>query len=236
VIALAQASADYHVILGSRSVAKGQKALGEQQAKHADSLRGSISVVQMDVTDRASIAAAKESVSSSFGRLDVLVNNAGIIVTRPDDTLTILRELFETNTFGPAIVTETFEPLLRASSRPRLAYVTSGLGSITNRLDPTQPFHDLRGDWYRMSKAALNMLAACHRHNLADFGCKVVVFDPGYCVTNLTGEEGRKMRVKMGARDARDAALALADIVLGRKDAEADKSGILDVDGNLLPW
>ena len=215
---------------------KGQKALEDLRSSHADSLKSSISVIQIDITDQKSILAAKEEIETRFERLDVLINNAGIIVTRPCDTLTNLRETFETNVFGPAIVTEAFEPLLRKSSSPRLIYVSSDQGSISNRLDPAYKYYKARGDHYRMSKSALNMLSACHRVNYAEFGFKVCAFNPGFCVTNLTGERGRMMRIEHGARDARDAAVALVGVVTGKRDADIEKSGIVDLDGGVIPW
>ena len=215
---------------------KGQKALEDLRSSHADSLKSSISVIQIDITDQKSILAAKEEIETRFERLDVLINNAGIIVTRPCDTLTNLRETFETNVFGPAIVTEAFEPLLRKSSNPRLIYVSSDQGSISNRLDPAYKYYKARGDHYRMSKSALNMLSACHRVNYAEFGFKVCAFNPGFCVTNLTGERGRMMRIEHGARDARDAAVVLVGVVIGKRDADIEKSGIVDLDGGVIPW
>ncbi|EOO03848.1 putative short chain dehydrogenase protein [Phaeoacremonium minimum UCRPA7] len=236
VLALAQESQDFEILLGSRSVEKGQKALEDLRSSHADSLKSSISVIQIDITDQKSILAAKEEIETRFERLDVLINNAGIIVTRPCDTLTNLRETFETNVFGPAIVTEAFEPLLRKSSSPRLIYVSSDQGSISNRLDPAYKYYKARGDHYRMSKSALNMLSACHRVNYAEFGFKVCAFNPGFCVTNLTGERGRMMRIEHGARDSRDAAVALVGVVIGKRDADIEKSGIVDLDGGVIPW
>lgn len=207
---------------------------------HGTSLKSPISLVQIDVTDLASISAAKSHVEKQFGRLDVLINNAGIIVTRKIDTLSNLRETFETNTFGPALVTEAFEPLLKQSTSPRIIYVSSDQGSIQQRLDPNYKWFKITGDYYRMSKAALNMLAACHKVNFAPWKCKVCAFNPGFCVTDLTGPEGRVMRVQYGARDARDPALALVKVVKGERDGDVDKmaesSGMLDLDGGMLPW
>ncbi|KAH8804537.1 putative short chain dehydrogenase/reductase [Xylogone sp. PMI_703] len=236
VIALAQESPDFHVLLGSRSLEKGQKALDEINSSHGSSLKGSVSLLQIDITNQASILAAKEEVENKYGKLDVLVNNAGVIVTRDTDLLTKLRETFETNTFGPAVVTEVFEPLLKKSPSPRLIHVSSEQGSITLRLDPTFKYYQLRGDHYRMSKAALNMLAACHRFGFAEWGCKVCAFNPGYMVTNLTGEAGRAMRSKTGARDPKVAAIALVDVITGKRDDDVEKSGIVDLDGGVLPW
>lgn len=233
---MSQTSPNYHILLGSRSLDKGKKALEEIYSSHDSSLKSSISLIQIDVTDRKSIFAAKDLVESEHGRLDVLINNAGIIVTRKVDSETLLRESFETNSIGPYVVTEVFEPLLKKSKEPRLIHVSSDLGSVTQRLDPNTKSAFTRAEWYRMSKAALNMLAACHRYTFAGWGCKVCAFNPGFTVTSLTGEAGRKMRIQHGARDAREPAEMLVKIIMGDRDADFEKSGIIDIDGGVLPW
>lgn len=194
-------------------------------------------MVQIDVTDEKSIQAVKEHVDTQFGKLDVLINNAGIIFYHEADLLTNLRSTFECNVFGTMLLTEKLEPLLKRSHKPPyIVYVSSAQGSVTGRLDPTAEHRHVRGDTYRMSKAAMNMLAACHRYNFAEWGCKVLAFNPGLCVSNLTGEQGREMRVRLGARDPKDPAVALVDIVLGRRDDDIDKNGMVDLDGGILPW
>ncbi|OTB07872.1 hypothetical protein M426DRAFT_19804 [Hypoxylon sp. CI-4A] len=236
VISLSNASPNFHILLGSRSIEKGHQALNDMQHTHSSSLKSPISVLQIDVTDEKSIQAAKGEIETRFGRLDVLINNAGIIVYQPMDTLSALRQTFEANVFGQAVVTETLEPLLKKSSRPYLVYVSSQQGSVTSRLDPNYEHRHTRGDTYRMSKSALNMLAACHRHNYAEWGCKVLAFNPGWCISNLTGEKGREMRIKMGARDPKDPAKALVDIVQGKRDDDIEENGMIDLDGGVLPW
>lgn len=236
VVALSQESANFHILLGSRNVEKGEKAANEIQSTHGDSLKGTISVIQIDVTDQHSIQTAKEKIEADFGRLDVLINNAGIIVYQEVDLLTALRQTFETNVFGQMLFTEALEPLLKKSSNPYIIYVSSSQGSVTMRLDPNAPHRHARGETYRMSKSALNMLVACHRYNYAEWGCKVLAFNPGLCVTNLTGEKGREMRIKYGGRDPREPADALVGIVLGKSDADIAKNGMLDVDGGIIPW
>lgn len=147
-----------------------------------------------------------------------------------------LRQTFEVNLYGQVAVTEAFEPLLRKSKKPYLIYVSSEQGSITQRLNPDYPHSKVRGDHYRVSKAALNMYVACARYNYAEWGCAVVAFNPGWCITNLTGEDGRKVRAELGARDPRDPALAIVDIVEGKRDEDMKKNGMLDVDGGMVPW
>lgn len=193
-------------------------------------------MVQIDVTDAKSIQAVKEHIETKFGKLDVLINNAGIIFYQEADLLTNLRCTFECNVFGTMLLTETLEPLVKKAPNPYIVYVSSGQGSITRRLDPTAAHRHVRGDTYRMSKSAMNMLAACHRYNFAEWGCKVLAFNPGFCVSNLTGEEGREMRIRLGARDPKDPAVALVDVVLGKRDDDIEKNGMVDLDGGVLPW
>lgn len=236
VVALAAASADFHILLGCRSVEKGEKAVKDIHSEYG-SLKGTISVLKIDVTDKASIESAKQHIDEKYGKLDILINNAGILVHQPElDTLEALRRSFETNVFAQMMVTEALEPLLRKSAKPYVVYISSEMGSVTNRLDPDFKYRQIRGEPYRMSKAALNMLAACHRYNYADWGCRVLSFNPGWCVSNLTGAKGREMRIKAGARDPKEPARALADVALGKRDADIEKNGMVDVDGGVGPW
>ncbi|KAI1410996.1 putative short chain dehydrogenase/reductase [Hypoxylon sp. FL1857] len=236
VVALSKASGSYHILLGCRLVEKGQKALNDMKAAYGDSLKGTISILQIDVTDTNSIQAAKDKIEADFGKLDVLINNAGIIVYQDVDKLTALRQAFEANVFGQMMVTETLEPLLKKATKPYIIYVSSEQGSITSRLDPNFVYRQIRGEPYRMSKAALNMLAACHRYNYSEWGWKVLAFNPGWCVTNLTGEKGREMRIRGGARDPKEPANALVDIIQGKRDADIEKNAMVDVDGGVIPW
>ncbi|KAI2465804.1 putative short chain dehydrogenase/reductase [Annulohypoxylon bovei var. microspora] len=233
------ASASSHILLGSRSAERGQKALEElqpTQPARGSSSKGAISATQIDVTDQDPIRAAKEQIDARFGKLDVLINNAGVVVYQQVDKLTALRQVFETNVFGQTAVTEATEPLLKKAAKPYVIYVSSEQGSVTKRLDPDYEHRAARGDPYRMSKAALDMLAACHRYDYAGWGCRVLAFNPGWCVTNLTGEEGREARLGGGARDPKEPAAAIADIVLGKRDDDIEKNAMLDVDGGVLPW
>jgi NAD(P)-dependent dehydrogenase (short-subunit alcohol dehydrogenase family) len=122
-------------------------------------------------------------------------------------------------------VTEAFLPLLEKSKDARLIYVTSDLGSLAERSDPSNKYHKLPATTYRMSKAALNMLALCHHVELGPKGVKVWMFNPGYVVTNLsgTGEQGRQERIKNGAGDAGASARGIVKLVDGSRDADVGK-------------
>ena len=236
VASLAQSSADYHILLCARSLEKGSDALHEIKNIHAASLKSPIEVLQLDVTSRESIHATRDAVEKTYGKLDVLVNNAAILITQPMDRLELLRASFETNVFGPWILTEALEPLLKKSDSPLVINVSSEQGSVTRKLDPTNPHAAAPAEHYRASKAAFNMMSACQQYSYKEWGCKVCAFNPGFCVTNLTGEKGRQMRIERGARPAKDAADALVDIILGKRDADFEKNGMLHIDGGVLPW
>ncbi len=134
------------VFLGSRDLARGEKAAAE--------IGDGATALQLDVTDAASIASAAERIREEAGRLDLLVNNAGISTTRTDIRdmaelrdmsmpsvvpLDEVRAVWEVNVFGALAVYQAMLPLLRESSDARIVNVTSALGSLTTMADPTFP-------------------------------------------------------------------------------------------------
>jgi len=148
-------SSSYHVVLGSRDLANGIDAVSSLQKLP---IKGTVETIQIDVTDDASVDTAATKLGATLGRLDVLVNNAGIGARHNHSARDAMREVLAVNVVGVVSVTEAFLPLLRKSSAPRLIFVSSTTGSITVAADPTGP---LRGEGamdYRSSKAALNML------------------------------------------------------------------------------
>ncbi|KAL4894585.1 hypothetical protein BDV59DRAFT_175758 [Aspergillus ambiguus] len=215
--ALAAASPSNHVIMGCRSPDRGAKALQELQARIPI---GTLSLVQLDVTDEASIRAAVHKITRDFGVLDVLVNNAGIVITEPRKRRDELLDTLNTNAASPVIVTEEFLPLLQKSQDPRIINVTSRLGSINERADPNGQYYTVLCEAYRMSKAALNMATVCMYAAYKTWGAKVWAFCPGHVVSNLTGEEGRKQRIAMGLDSSETSAQGILEIVEGQRDAE----------------
>ena len=204
----------YQILLCSRSLEKGEAAL--KDASSAASSQSTISLLQLDVTDEASITAAAKKVETDYGRLDVLINNAGFIDRSPK-VVERYRKTFETNVFGTLAVTEAFAPLLRKSANARLIYVSSSLGSLTYR---TRKYRDRPAvaNAYLTSKTAMNMLSCCA---VAEYGawCKVWAFDPGLVATGLSGEPAEKMRER-GAGEASVSGESLKAIVEGGRDGE----------------
>jgi NAD(P)-dependent dehydrogenase (short-subunit alcohol dehydrogenase family) len=190
-----------------------------------------LSALELDVTDEATINAAVDTVTSEFGRLDIQINNAGVHSKAPSLPAE-MRDVFATNTIGPAAMTEAFKPLMKKSSNPRLIFVSSSVGSITLRCDPTNKSYNGSAIAYRVSKAALNMLTACYAKELnEEFGCKVWALDPGLVATNLTGN-AESLRAR-GAGDPAVSAKTILDVCEGNRDGDMGK--LVYKDG-VLPW
>ncbi|MCA8830453.1 SDR family oxidoreductase [Hymenobacter pini] len=180
----------YYVYLGSRDLQKGQEAAAQLHAEgflHVEPL-------QLDVTDRASIAAARQTLGQKTPVLDVLINNAGILggMSQPalGTDVRVIKEVFETNVFGVIEVTQAFIDLLRASTEPRVVNVTSGLGSLTLHNDPSWKYYPVKGAAYQPSKAALNAYTIMLAYELRDTPFKVNAVDPGYTATDFNHHSG----------------------------------------------
>ncbi|WP_239126372.1 SDR family NAD(P)-dependent oxidoreductase [Asanoa siamensis] len=151
--------------------------------------------VRLDVTDAATVEAAAALVEAEFGRLDVLVNNAGIVradgTAEPSaTTIGTLREVFETNVYGVVTVTNAMLPLLRRAPAARIVNVSSEVGSISSLTDPASPLYALTSVPYPASKAALNMITAMYAKELRDTAIKVNAANPGYTATDFNGHHG----------------------------------------------
>ena len=176
------------VWLGARDVAAGEVVAKEIRGAQPDA---DLRVVQLDVTDDQSVAAAYDAVLEAGTGLDVLVNNAGISGTRalPADTSPAdFVPVFGVNLLGPVRVTNTFLPLLQESGWPRLVMVSSGMGSFEITMDRARLESTLWGIVYPSSKAALNMVTTMYAKSLPDV--RVTAVDPGYTATNLNGFTG----------------------------------------------
>lgn len=200
----------------------------------AGGIKGLLSTVQLDVTDKNSIEDAAALVQQKFGRLDVLVNNAAV-GSRDPDTMTRFQLCMNTNVIGPAVVSEVFRPLLLKSQNPYSIYVSSGVGSMARASDPTSTsYRSLsNGEAYRASKAALNMIALQESIELDSTALKIFAFCPGFVRSNLRGqsEEARSGWGKAG--DPKMSGEAILSIIQGERDADAGK--FVHKDG-VYPW
>ena len=215
--------------MASRSSENGKAASSEIQAT---GIQGTISTVQLDVTDESSIAAAVKQVEKEHGRLDVLVNNAGIY-----SQASTLKEQFEvtfnTNVTGAALVAEAFTPLLLKSSNPYLLYITSGLGSLNRASDKQHPDYKFDFRAYRISKAAMNMLAVQDAKVLGKQGVKVFTLCPGLVVSNLRGRGEEQRTMGGNAGDPEESGRTMLRIIEGGRDADVGK--FVHKDG-IYPW
>ncbi|KAI0741611.1 short chain dehydrogenase/reductase family protein [Daedaleopsis nitida] len=143
-------------VLCSRNIDSGKEAIQKLQEA---GVTAKLDLLQLEVTNDEHIAAAVQYVQRTYGRLDVLINNAGILRNpRDDDDLSVIRqtydELLSTNLTSVAVITYAFKPLLYKSADPKVINVTSGLGSIQNAL--TKKIG--RAPAYGASKVGLNGL------------------------------------------------------------------------------
>src|SRR5262245_64060142 len=133
-VARQSAAKGFHVFVGARNTKAGRKAV-EEIANRS----GKATFLEIDVADNGSVTTAAREFSKMADHLDVLVNNAGIIVDGDNAILEISGDLFrktlETNTMGPLRVTRAFKPLLRKSKAPRVINVSSGGGKLTGGED-----------------------------------------------------------------------------------------------------
>ena len=210
------AKGSYHVLMGSRSAEKGNAAAKELQSRN---LPGSVEVVPLDVTKDDTIERAASSVQRDHGKLDILVNNAAISALNPP-LRQQMRDAFDTNATGPAVVTLAFAPLLlKSTASPRIVNISSGAGSINRRLDPSSPMYKIQEVQYRASKAALSMVTACQWVEYGPAGVKVFAYNPGFTVSSL----GPQNKAENGAMPASEAVMPLIDVLEGKRDHEDGK-------------
>jgi len=209
------AAKGFHVFVGARNAKAGRKAAEEIAKK-----RGRATFLEIDVIDSDSVTNAAREFSEIEDRLDVLVNNAGIIADGDNAILEISDDLFrktlETNTLGALRVTRAFAPLLRKSKAPRVINVSSGGGQLTGGADGWAPA-------YCISKTALNGVTVQLAAALPKFAVNSVC--PGWVRTEMGGEKASRS-VEEGA----DGIVWLAS------DAPQDLTGKFLRDRKEIPW
>lgn len=210
----------FTIAVGARDDGRRAAAVERLRAEGVDAFG-----VALDVTSDESAAAAAASVEQTAGRLDVLVNNAGIF-GRADggaqDPTTLdldtVRSVLETNVFGVVRVTNAMLPLLRRAESPRIVNISSTMGSLTLQTGPIAAA-------YGPSKSMLNSLTAQYARRLADTDVIVNAACPGYVATDFSGPLAPKT-------PAEGAAIA---IHLATLPDDGPRGGFFD-DSGALPW
>ncbi|MFF3031877.1 SDR family NAD(P)-dependent oxidoreductase [Streptomyces rubiginosohelvolus] len=198
---------------GARDVERGEKAAAELGARF----------VRLDVTDDASVDSALAAIGAAEGRLDVLVNNAGLLGHGDVDGPKALR-VFDTNAVGIVRVTEAALPLLRASSNATVVNVSSSAGSFWAVNNPDRVESTLPLALYSASKAAATMLTV--QYAKAEPGIRFNAVEPGPTATDMTAEFGIGRSPEESAR-----------VVVRFATLDADgPTGTLQDEAGVLPW
>jgi NAD(P)-dependent dehydrogenase (short-subunit alcohol dehydrogenase family) len=198
------------VVLGSRDEARGQAAADQLRSEGIER----VEAVRFDVTRPEDHQAIARHLEGSYGRLDVLVNNAGVQMEEADfgssfnTTSTvapeILRRTFEANFFAAVALTQALLPLLRKAPAGRIVNLSSVLGSLALHSDPSSGIYDKKAFAYDASKTALNAFTVHLAQELRGTKIKVNSAHPGWVQTDMGGasaplapSEGGKTSVRL---------------------------------------
>ncbi|WWD17575.1 hypothetical protein CI109_102016 [Kwoniella shandongensis] len=249
---LISSSKPYTVILTSRSLDRAQaaiKTLSEIDSVKKGLENGSVIVpVTLDITKAESVAALRKEVEEKYGRVDALLNNAGIhqdfnVTAGKTSKRDAFFESYDTNVVSTHFITEAFIPLLFKSSSPRLIFVSTGLASLQEHENPNYPPNQApAAGWpktdpynnttYRITKSAENMMAREWYRILKNDPIKVHIIEPGWVATELGGGDP-KIMASFGAIGPDIPGEFFAKVVAGERDADEGK--FLDKDG-IYPW
>ncbi len=220
------------VLVGARDPRRGEEAAAAVRAAGGDA-----HAVVLDVTDPATVRAAADWIGDRFGRLDVLVNNAGITGSgqaAPQDALDRVpsavdvervRAVFDTNVFGVITVTNAMIPLLRRSAAARIVNLSTHAASLALTATVDGPLADLPSAAYSPSKTALNALTLQYANELRPENILVNAVAPGYVDTDINGRTGF-------LTPAEGAAVVVRLATLGD---DGPTGGFLSADGP-VPW
>ncbi len=214
------------VVLAARDQAKGEAAAEKLKQEGLD-----VQFLKLDVTKKEDYTKAAAFLDKNFGKLDILINNAGVSAdglagtSVSATTEQSLQRTFETNFFAPIALTQVLLPLLKKSEAGRIVNMSSILGSLTLHADPKSPIYDFKALSYDASKAALNSFTIHLAHELKGTKVKVNSAHPGWVKTDM-GTDAAPMEIPEGGKTG--VALALLD--------ENGPSGGFFHMGQTLPW
>ncbi|MCA1065656.1 SDR family NAD(P)-dependent oxidoreductase [Rossellomorea sp. AcN35-11] len=211
----------YDVFLGARNQVLGEKAVDELGLSN-------VRFIHIDLTDQASIHRAAEKVKGVTGRVDVLVNNAGVALdfgqTPSQVDIEVLRSIYEVNVFGTFQVIQAFLPLLQtAEGRSKIINVTTDMSSQTLLASGAIPPLNILG--YNTSKSALNAMTLSFGLEFGSEGPEIFGVTPGFTSTDLNGNApGGKTTVE-GAK-----------IIVSYATSGATYHGKLVNEKGIMPW
>ena len=188
-IARQLAKAGWTVLAAARNEEAGRQAAAKLQAEGLD-----VHFVQIDLNANETAVTAAKTIRNQFGKLDLLINNAGI--TSAGDgppskvNLEALETVMRTNYVGAVAVTQAMLPLLQQAGKAQIINVSSELGSVSLHTDPNWKFAPVKVLAYCASKAALNMLTVQLAYEFRDGNIAVNSINPGYTATDLNGHSG----------------------------------------------
>jgi len=219
------AEKNHIVYLAARNSKTGQEAAEKLQAEGHKTVK----FVVLDVTKLPTIQAAKETIEKAEGRLDVLVNNAGIAKFGSDENaLTIdpkiIHDTMETNFYGLIQTCQNFVPLLRKSPNGVIVNVSTDMASNAYQARPDAFLHVVA---YNTSKAAANSYSIALAQELKSEGIKVNVVTPGFTSTQLNGFGD-------GGKTAKEGAVSILPLALLEKDGPTCQ--FYDWNGKEFPW
>jgi len=217
-----------HVLLGARDLKKSEGAAAALQAEGLP-----VEGIALDVTSDADIFNAARTIEAKFGRLDILINNAGVLLdeggfgvnTTTTVPLVKVRETFDSNFFGVIALTQALLPLLQKSEAGRIVNLSSILASLTLHATPDSPIYDSKAFAYDASKTALNGYTVHLAHALKDTPIKVNSAHPGWVKTDMGGEDA-PMELADGAKTS---------VQLATLPADGPTGGYFHL-GETLPW
>lgn len=215
------------VLMGVRDLAKSQNALGELQSKGIKA-----ELVHYDASDESTNEAVFNYINHQYGKLDILINNAGILLeplvgqnSSSSVSQKVLRDTFNTNLFAVVSLTQKLLPLIKKSDSGRIVNLSSIVGSLTLHSMNNSPIDPAKAFAYNASKTALNAYTVHLAKELSNTSIRVNSAHPGWAKTALGGEYA-----PMEVADSYKTSLKLATL------PDDGPTGGFFHDGDVLPW